>query len=85
MKEIATCQEKYFPFFKNESTKKGIILQKETARLTKVGQVETVGSFGLCFINPQLKLLFPFKMFRFFRLKMFQHINHTNQIQLHSN
>ena len=28
--------------------KKGIILQKET--------VETVGSFGLCFINPQLKL-----------------------------
>ena len=28
--------------------KKGIILQKET--------VETVGLFGLCFINPQLKL-----------------------------
>ncbi len=28
--------------------KKSIILQKET--------VETVGSFGLCFINPQLKL-----------------------------
>jgi len=28
--------------------KKGIILQKKT--------VETVGLFGLCFINPQLKL-----------------------------
>ncbi|MCK4297286.1 MAG: hypothetical protein KAX28_11610, partial [Candidatus Marinimicrobia bacterium] len=51
IKENATCQEKYFPFFKNESTKKGIILQKETARLTKVGQVETVGSFGLCLIR----------------------------------
>ena len=39
--------------------KKGIILQKETARLIPMnrdGQVETVGSFGLCFISPQLKM-----------------------------
>jgi len=30
IKENATCQGKYFPFSKNESTKKGIILQEET-------------------------------------------------------
>ncbi len=37
--------------------KKGIILQEET--------VETVGSFGLCFINPQLKLEVNSKLRRY--------------------
>ncbi len=38
-----------------EPTKKGKFLEKETARLTKVGQVGTVIRIDLCIINPGLQ------------------------------